>query len=69
MKACTRCGVWHTDAEKYLGRYLSCTEVKQYWSDLKRRHLEEAGHLAVIKIGKDGRVICIKCGQALTDLL
>jgi hypothetical protein len=67
MKACTRCGVWHTDAENRAGHYLSCTVVKQYWSDLKRLHMEATGHLAMIKITKDGRVICIKCGQELTE--
>jgi hypothetical protein len=67
MKACTRCGVWHTDAEKRAGHYLSCTEVKQYWSDLKRLHMEATGHLAMIKISKDGRVLCVKCGQEITN--
>lgn len=68
MKACTRCGVWHTDAEKHVGHHMSCTEVKQYWSELKRLHLEETGHLAMIKMGKDGRVICIKCGKDLNHI-
>jgi hypothetical protein len=67
MKACTRCGAWHTDAERNVGRYLSCTEVKEYWSDVKRRHLEETGHLAMIKMTKDGRVVCVHCGAALID--
>jgi hypothetical protein len=48
---------------------MSCTEVKEYWSDVKRLHMENTGHLAMIKIGKDGRIICIKCGQDLTALL
>ncbi|MGO8821721.1 MAG: hypothetical protein ACLQT6_07115 [Desulfomonilaceae bacterium] len=69
MKACTRCGAWHTDAEKNVGCYMSCTEVKQYWSTVKRLHMEESGHLAMIKLNKDGRVVCIKCGKELSNLL
>ena len=65
MQACTRCGHWHTDAEKHMGRYLSCTEAKAFWSDLKRRHMEQAGHMAMIKISSDGRVRCVKCNQEL----
>ena len=68
MKACTRCGIWHTDAEERSGRFMSCSEVKQYWSDLKRHHLEETGHLAMIKITKDHRLICIRCGQVLDHM-
>jgi len=69
MKACTRCGPWHTDAEERVGHYLSCTEVKQYWSDLKRLHMKETGHLATIKISKDGGIVCVRCGQDLAKLL
>ena len=69
MKACTRCGIWHTEAEEQNGRFMSCTEVKRYWSDLKRLHLEETGHLAMINIAKDRRITCIKCGQSLNGRL
>lgn len=69
MQACTRCGTWHTDAEKHMGRYLSCTEVKTYWSELKRRHHKETGHMAMLKMTGDGRLVCIKCGQDLSEAL
>jgi hypothetical protein len=45
---------------------MSCTEVKEYWSDLKRRHMEETGHLAMLKMSKDGILYCLKCGQQIT---
>jgi hypothetical protein len=67
MKACTRCGAWHTDAEHTVGRHMSCTEVKQYWSDLKRKHSDESGHLAMLKLTKDGKVVCIRCDAVLTQ--
>jgi hypothetical protein len=63
MKACTRCGAWHTNAEELNERYMSCTDVKRFWSDIKRRHQDETGHLAMIKIAKDGRIVCLKCGR------
>jgi hypothetical protein len=66
MKACTRCGTWHTFPEDLNGRPMSCTEVKLYWSDMKRRHLEQTGHLAMIRITRDGRIVCLKCGQVIT---
>ncbi len=69
MQACTRCGVWHTDAEKYAGHYLSCSEVKAYWGEVALRHKEAAGHVAQIRIRKDGRVVCMKCNQDLTEHL
>ncbi|MGC8605578.1 MAG: hypothetical protein ACP5VS_18090 [Desulfomonilaceae bacterium] len=69
MKACTRCGRWHTDAEKNVGHYLSCSEVKKYWSNIKRLHMEKSGHLALLKLDEDGRVVCIKCGEDLSSLL
>ena len=65
MKACTRCGAWHTVAEERSGRFMSCTDVKRFWSDMKRRHMAETGHLAMISIKKDGRIICLKCGREL----
>ncbi len=65
MKACSRCGTWHTTAEEGSGRYMSCTEVKQYWSKMRQMHSQETGHLAMIKIGKDGTITCIKCGQTI----
>jgi hypothetical protein len=69
MQACTRCGNWHKDAEKHVGRYLSCAKVKTYWSELKRRHRQETGHLAMLKITGDGRIICTKYGRDLTGPL
>ncbi len=69
MKACTRCGVIHTDAEKNLGRYLSCTEVKDYWAEVSKRHKEDSGHYAQVRIKKDGNTICLKCGEDLSPIL
>lgn len=69
MRACTRCGEWHLEAEKNEGRYLSCTEVKEYWGKVRARHREKTGHVAQIRIRKDGRVVCMKCNQELTDIL
>lgn len=66
MKACTRCGIWHTNPEQQNGRSMSCTEVKLYWSDLKRRHEDQTGHLAMIRITRDGKIVCLKCGQVIT---
>ncbi|MEN8690086.1 MAG: hypothetical protein AB1Z20_08250, partial [Desulfobacterales bacterium] len=48
MVACTRCGRWHLDAEKVLGKKLSCTDVKQYWSKIREEHLKVKGHPARI---------------------
>ncbi|MDQ7782562.1 MAG: hypothetical protein RDU20_06775 [Desulfomonilaceae bacterium] len=45
---------------------MSCTEVKLYWSELKRRHLELTGHLAAIKVTRDGAIVCLKCGMTIT---
>ncbi|MCG8638704.1 MAG: hypothetical protein MI862_03160 [Desulfobacterales bacterium] len=69
MKACTKCGNWHTTAEKKRGAYLSCTEVKSYWSAVGQRHKEDHGHFARIRIRKDGRVVCLKCMQDLEEIL
>jgi DNA-directed RNA polymerase subunit RPC12/RpoP len=61
MIACTRCGHWHIDAEKALGRSLSCTEVKRYWIRLKEAHKEKYGHIAQITVDGSGIYICLKC--------
>lgn len=65
MIACTRCGHWHTDAERSVGKELSCTEVKRYWSRLKNEHNELYGHLAQITTNAAGVVVCFKCGREL----
>lgn len=65
MIACTRCGHWHTDAERSLEKSLSCTEVKQYWSRLKNEHNELYGHLAQITTDESGKPVCFKCGREL----
>ncbi|RLC08263.1 MAG: hypothetical protein DRI57_24335 [Deltaproteobacteria bacterium] len=69
MRACTRCEAWHTEAEKNKGHYLSCTQVKEYWAEVNRHHKGETGHYAQIHIRKDGRIICLKCGQDINDHL
>jgi methylamine methyltransferase corrinoid protein reductive activase len=65
MKACTRCGRWHEDAEKSLGRRLSCSEVKQYWAKIREAHLQSTGHPARITTDDAGNWICIRCGRKL----
>ncbi|HKI48580.1 MAG TPA: hypothetical protein VKA69_04600 [Desulfobacteria bacterium] len=65
MKACTRCGRWHDDAEKAMGRGLTCTEVKEYWSKLKDDHRELYGHFPQITTDDSGEWICLKCRRRL----
>ena len=65
MIACTRCGHWHTDAERALEKDLSCSEVKGFWSKLKDDHKELTGHLAQITTNESGELICFKCGRKL----
>jgi hypothetical protein len=61
MEACTRCGRWHADAEKVLGRRLSCSDVKRYWSKIREEHLQSTGHPARITTDDAGNWICMKC--------
>lgn len=68
MIACTRCGHWHTDAESILEKSLSCTEVKHFWSKVKREHMDRTGHLAQIATNEDGDVICFKCKEKLFSI-
>lgn len=65
MIACTRCGRWHTDAEEVLGRRLSCTEVKQYWSRIRKEHVTLYQHVAQITTEDSGEWICFKCKRRL----
>ena len=65
MLACTRCGHWHTDAETASGRFLSCTEVKRFWSRLKAEHKELYGHTAQISIVENGIPICFQCKREI----
>lgn len=65
MVACTRCGHWHTDAERALERALSCTEVKSFWSRVRNDHKEVTGHLAQITSTENGELICFKCKRRL----
>lgn len=68
MIACTRCGRWHGDAEEALGRRLSCTEVKQYWSRIKAEHKKQYGHLAQITTDDSENRICFKCKRKLQNM-
>ena len=65
MVSCTRCGHWHTDAEKATGGRMTCTEVKQFWSRVKNQHLERYGHLAQLAADENGVLICFKCKRPL----
>lgn len=65
MIACTRCGHWHTDAERASNRTLSCTEVKQYWSRIRTEHNALYGHLAQIGTDESGALVCFKCKRLL----
>jgi hypothetical protein len=65
MIGCTRCGRWHADAEKKKGRKLSCTDVKQYWTEVRDKHQRSTGHTAQITTDENGDWICLKCGARL----
>jgi hypothetical protein len=65
MEACTRCGRWHTAAERAMKGELSCTEVKQFWSRIRNEHLALYGHLAQITTDEAGVYICFKCNREL----
>jgi hypothetical protein len=65
MIACTRCGRWHLDAEEVLGKRMSCTDVKKYWSKIREEHLQLNGHPAQISTDDSGRWICMKCNCKL----
>ncbi|MCF8144529.1 MAG: hypothetical protein K9N21_11480 [Deltaproteobacteria bacterium] len=68
MIACTRCGQWHTDAEKALGRRLSCTEVKAYWAGIRREHIRLYGHRAQITTDDSDNWICYTCKRRLQGM-
>jgi hypothetical protein len=65
MIACTRCGHWHTDAERASSRNLSCSEVKQFWFRIKDEHNALYGHPAQVIVGESGTPICSKCRRQL----
>ncbi len=65
MIGCTRCGRWHSDAEKFAGRSLSCTEVKRYWGNVREEHFRLEGHIPQITVDDQGDWICMKCGNEL----
>jgi hypothetical protein len=65
MKACTKCGRWHEDAEAKLGQNLSCTDVKQYWARIREQHMQQTGHRAQISTDESGQWICMKCNCKL----
>ncbi len=65
MIGCTKCGRWHLDAEKIVGKDLSCTDVKQYWGKIREEHFQSQGHLPRISIDEDGEWICMKCNMKL----
>lgn len=65
--ACTRCGDWHTSAERSLGRKLSCTEVKRFWAGIRNRHREQYDHIAQIVLGSSGIPFCFACKRPLDN--
>lgn len=65
MIGCTRCGRWHLDAELFKGQKLSCTEVKQYWAEVRNEHLRRTGHRAKITTNENGDWICFECKARL----
>lgn len=65
MKACTKCGRRHDDAEAAAGRRLYCSDVKAFWASVRKLHKEETGCSAVAGLGKDGKWVCLRCGLAL----
>jgi hypothetical protein len=65
MLACTRCGYWHSNAERALGRNLSCTEVKKFWSRVKEAHRNRYGHPAMITMDGNGTQICFTCKREI----
>jgi hypothetical protein len=65
MIACTRCGHWHTDAEKNNGKRLSCTEVKGYWGQIRRDHMDAYGHVAQLMKDDSGNWVCLKCRRCI----
>lgn len=65
MYACTRCGRKHTDPEKALGKILSCTEVKQFWSDIRSEHQALYGHWPHFTTNESGDWICFKCQRKI----
>ena len=67
MLGCTKCGRWHSDAENDLGRRLSCTEVKQYWAGIRKKHYDLYDHYPQISTDGEENWICIKCWQRLVD--
>jgi hypothetical protein len=65
MKACTRCGLWHTDAESASGKRLSCTDVKKYWARIRSEHRSLYGHTVQITTDEAGNWICFACKRRL----
>ena len=65
MIGCTRCGRWHLDAEAAEGRRLTCTEVREYWADLRAVHRGRYGHYPKIARGDHGEWVCIACNRKL----
>jgi hypothetical protein len=65
MIACTRCGRWHTDPEEVFGRRLSCTEVRRYWSRIRKEHIRLYEHVVQITTEDSGKWICFKCKRGL----
>jgi len=65
MIACTRCGRLHTDVEAFLGKRLSCTEIKQFWAQIKKEHKAKYGHYAQIIRDDTKGWICFECNRKL----
>lgn len=65
MLACTKCGHWHINAERAMGRNLSCTEVKRFWGRIKSEHRTRYGHQALITTDDTGAPICFTCKREI----
>jgi hypothetical protein len=67
MIGCIRCGHWHTDAEEVMGRRLSCTEVREFWSRIRKAHYRMHGHRAQLTRDDSGSWICHYCKRRIFD--
>ena len=65
MIACSRCGHGDTDAEKSIGKRLSCTEVRGYWAQIRRDHVDIYGHVAHLMKDDSGNWFCCKCNGSV----
>ena len=47
-------------------RQLSCTEVKRFWTAVRKEHKRRFGHLAQVVTNEAGDRICDRCKRDLT---